>query len=157
MCPCAGGTYLSIEFCTAPRPSPSLKGDAARYLAAFVALRRHVASVLGGAVAVLPNPGATETCPWPADYLPPLVPLAPLAPLARAPPLGYTSALESERYPRLGSCEVVARSQLGGFCCLHSKVGHAPVATHYSLLTTHYSLLTTCYSLLTTCHSLLTH
>eukprot|EP00964_Phaeocystis_antarctica_P163735 scaffold140461_cov54-Phaeocystis_antarctica.AAC.1 len=63
------GIYLCVEFCIAPRPTASLKGDAARYLAAFVALRQEVIALLGSAVPVLPNPGALETCASPLELL----------------------------------------------------------------------------------------
>ena len=134
------GVYLSVEFCIAPRPTASLKGDAARYLAAFVAVRQECIAVLGRAVAVLPNPGALETCISPLELLEP------------------RPGLRTEHYPRLGSCEVVARSQLGGFCCLHSKVCYLVITPrwlllprslkvsdppHYFLPTTHYALRTT--------------
>ena len=125
------GIYLCVEFCIAPRPTASLKGDAARYLAAFVALRQEVITLLGSAVPVLPNPGALETCASPLELLEPC------------------TGLEAEHYPRLGSCEVVARSQLGGFCCLHSKARYLVISPWWLLLpalllpTTYYLLLTT--------------
>ena len=111
------GVYVAVEFCIAPRPSFSLKGDSTRYLRAFLEVRAAVHAVLGARVPVVPNPGAAET---------------------RQEVGELDDALEAAHYPRLGACEVVARSQLGAFNTLHSKVATArfaqPAAVVASLL-----------------------
>jgi len=101
------GLYVAVEFCIAPRPSFSLKGDSTRYLRAFLEVRAAVGAVLGARVLVVPNPGAAETRQDVGDL---------------------DDAIEAAHYPRLGACEVVVRSQLGGFCTLHSKVATARFA-----------------------------
>ena len=96
---------------------------------------------------VLPNLGPLETCASPHELTAPYPSLGTERYAARPPP---------PCYPRLGSCEVVVRSQLGGFCCLHSKAPHlvitpswathhVPPTTHCSIRTTHYALRTTDY------------
>jgi len=49
---CATGTYLAVEMCTAPRPTATLKGDNARYLAALSELHFAVTLAFGGLVCI---------------------------------------------------------------------------------------------------------
>ena len=55
-----GGAYLSVEFCTARRPSATLKGETRQYADAFAALYRGVALALDGVLPVLANPSPLD-------------------------------------------------------------------------------------------------
>ena len=55
------GCYLSVEFCTAPRPSVSLKGDSAKYLECFANVARMVTLLFDGAIPTVANPSRDDT------------------------------------------------------------------------------------------------
>ena len=57
----AGGAYVAVEFCTAARPSASLKGDSSRYLACFAGVCRAVAMLFDGALPVVANTTPEDT------------------------------------------------------------------------------------------------
>ena len=57
------GCYLAIEFCTAPRPSVSLKGDSIKYVQCFASVARMVTLLFDGAIPTLPNPSRDDTIP----------------------------------------------------------------------------------------------
>ena len=132
-CHIAAGCYVAVEFCTAPRPSASLKGDSARYVAMFAQVARLVSLLFDGAVPTIPNPGPAETQPPPGrpnlEYGPVAVgaPGAALLPTAGAPPQAGTMM----RVPMAaaGGWEEEAASG-GGYQPRYSKlyVGDAKVA-----------------------------
>ena len=108
----AGHCYVAVEFCTAPRPTASLKGDSAKYLACFGGVCRVVAMLFDGAIPVLANPGPEDT----------------VVPYEAADGRRYNDtahpsfpSLQPQPYPRLGAFEVVLRTAGGLFVPLHSK------------------------------------
>ena len=98
----AGGVYVAIEMCDAPRPSFTLKGSAERYRAALAEVHRAIAAA-HPALPVLVNPGPAETV---ADY----------------PAAEHDELRQDARYPRVGALEAIVRTDAGAFVTLHSKV-----------------------------------
>jgi hypothetical protein len=139
----SAGAYLAVELCIAPRPSPSLKGDSAKYVQAFAGVTRVAALLFDGALPTLPNPGFDETLP--ARRMAPGAPPPPVSSelcdvtdgyrpwsgeartegrQASVPRPAYDEWVDApdEPYPRVGAFEVVLRSARGLFVPLHSKV-----------------------------------